>query len=47
MPGRKNSKTPIIYDKIKYQLRMRIENFFARIKENRRLKLRYEKSYTE
>jgi transposase len=35
-----------LYDQGKYKLRMRIENFFARIKKNRRLALRYEKSDT-
>ena len=46
IPGRKNRKAPILYDQGKYKLRMRIENLFARIKENRRLALRYEQSDT-
>ena len=37
IPGRKNRKEKIIYDKAKYKLRLLIENFFAKLKENRRL----------
>lgn len=44
IPGRKNRKEPVIYDKKIYALRRRIENLFGRIKENRRLAVRYEKS---
>jgi transposase len=44
IPGRKNRKKLIIYDKIIYKLRSRIEMFFGRIKENRRLTVRYEKT---
>lgn len=44
IPGRKNRKEPIEYDKEKYSLRKRIENMFARLKENKRLAMRYEKS---
>ncbi len=44
IPGRKNRKEPISYDRNKYSLRKRIENMFGRIKENKRLALRYEKS---
>jgi transposase len=44
IPGRKNRKIPIEYDKEKYKLRKRIENFFAKLKENKRLAVRYEKS---
>ena len=43
IPGRRNRKQPISYDKEKYKLRKRIENFFAKLKENRRLALRFEK----
>lgn len=43
IPGRKNRKEPIIYDKIIYKLRKRIEIFFGKIKENRRLSVRYNK----
>jgi hypothetical protein len=43
IPGRKNRKVPIDYDQKLYALRRRIELFFGRIKENRRLAVRYEK----
>ena len=43
IPGRKNRKIQIIYDKNIYKLRKRIEIFFGKIKENRRLAVRYEK----
>ena len=42
IPGRKNRIKTIEYDKFK--LRKHIENFFAILKENRRLALRFEKS---
>lgn len=44
IPGRKNRKEIILYDKIKYKLRALIENFFAKLKENRRLSMRFDKS---
>jgi IS5 family transposase len=44
IPGRKNRKRPIEYDKKRYALRCRIEMFFGRLKENRRLAVRYEKT---
>ncbi len=44
IPGRKNRKEPINYDKNKYSLRKRIENMFGRMKENKRLAMRFEKS---
>lgn len=44
IPGRKNRKEPILYDKMKYKLRLLIENFFAKLKENRRLSMRFDKS---
>lgn len=44
IPGRKNRIVPIIYDKDKFKLRTKIENFFAMLKENRRLAMRFEKS---
>jgi transposase len=44
IPGRKNRIKPIVYDKGKFSLRRKIENFFAMLKENRRLALRFEKS---
>jgi transposase len=44
IPGRKNRKVKIIYDKTIYKLRKRIEQFFGKLKENKRLAMRYEKS---
>lgn len=46
IPGRKHRKVPIAYDKALYRLRRRIEQLFGKIKENRRLAVRYEKSDT-
>lgn len=43
IPGRKNRKIPIEYDKGIYRLRRHIEIFFGKIKENKRLGMRYEK----
>jgi transposase len=43
IPGRKNRKVVNLYDKTVYKLRSRIELFFGKIKENRRLAVRYEK----
>lgn len=44
IPGRKNRVEPIEYDRNKFKIRRKIENFFAILKENKRLALRYEKS---
>jgi len=44
IPGRKNRKIKIDYDKAIYALRKRIEQFFGKLKENKRLAMRYEKS---
>ncbi|MDR2446426.1 MAG: transposase, partial [Treponema sp.] len=44
IPGRKNRKEAIVYDKEKYRKRSFIERVFGKIKENRRLTVRYEKS---
>ena len=44
IPGRKNRIVKIDYDKKLYQLRRKIEIFFGKIKENKRLALRYDKS---
>jgi transposase len=44
IPGRKNRKEAIVYDKEKYRKRSYIERVFGKIKENRRLTVRYEKS---
>ena len=43
IPSRKNRKEPIPYDKAIYKIRKRIEIFFGKLKENRRLAIRYEK----
>lgn len=43
IPGRKNRKVVVLYDKTIYKLRKRIEMFFGRLKENRRLTVRYDK----
>ena len=44
IPGRKNRREPIEYDRERYQKRSYIERLFGKIKENRRLAVRYEKS---
>lgn len=44
IPGRKNRKVEIEYDKEKYKSRGFIERMFGKLKENRRLALRYEKN---
>jgi transposase len=46
IPGRKNRKVKIVYDKAIYKLRRRIEQFFGKLKENKRLAVRYDKSDT-
>jgi transposase len=46
IPGRKNRKLKIEYDTRIYTLRTRIEQFFGKLKENKRLSMRYEKSDT-
>ena len=44
IPGRKNRKKAIEYDRQRYKKRSLIERLFGRMKENRRLTVRYEKS---
>ena len=44
IPGRKNRREPIKYDRERYKKRSYIERVFGKIKENRRLAVRYEKS---
>jgi transposase len=44
IPGRKNRKKEIVYDKEAYKKRGLIERIFGKLKENRRLAVRYEKS---
>ena len=46
IPGRRNRVEKIVYDKNRFRLRSKIENFFGFLKENRRLALRFEKSDT-
>jgi transposase len=43
IPGRKNRKVAVLYDKTVYGLRKRIEILFGKLKENCRLAVRYEK----
>ena len=43
IPGRKNRKVKLIYDKTIYKLRRHIEILFGKLKENRRLAVRYDK----
>lgn len=43
IPGRKNRKVKIIYDKTLYKLRGAIERYFGKLKENKRLCLRFDK----
>jgi transposase len=44
IPGRKNRKEEIVYDREKYKKRGLVERIFGKLKENRRLAVRYEKS---
>lgn len=41
IPGKKNRKIPIEYDKILYKQRHKIENAFGKIKDWRAIALRY------
>ena len=43
IPGRKNRKVKIEYDKTVYKLRGKIECYFGKLKENKRLSMRFEK----
>ena len=43
IPGRKNRKLPVTYDKTLYKLRKNIEIFFGKIKENKRTAMRSDK----
>ena len=43
IPGRSNRTEPIAYDLIKYKQRNRIERFFSKLKQFRRIATRYEK----
>ena len=44
IPGRKSRIEPIIYDKSMYKIRRHIEILFGKIKENRRLAIRFDKA---
>ena len=44
IPGRKNRRVKIKYNKELYKLRGGIEKLFEKLKENKRLSLRYDKS---
>jgi transposase len=44
IPGRRNRKKEVGYDREKYKKRGLIERIFGKLKENRRLAVRYEKS---
>ena len=46
IPGRRNRKQKITYDKALYRKRGLIERIFGKIKENKRLAMRFEKSDT-
>jgi transposase len=43
IPGRKNRKVKIIYDTAIYRLRGGIERYFGKLKENKRLAMRFDK----
>ena len=43
IPGRKNRKIKILYDKTLYRLRKNIELFFGKIKENKKIDTRFDK----
>lgn len=43
IPGRKNRKVKIIYDEALYKLRNRIERYFGKLKENKRIDTRSDK----
>ena len=43
IPGKKNRKVEILYDKILYKQRHKVENMFAKIKDWRRVATRYDR----
>ncbi len=43
IPGKKNRKIPIEYDKNIYRQRHKIENMFAKLKDSRRIATRYDR----
>lgn len=44
IPGRRNRKVEVAYNKVLYRKRGLIERLFGKIKENRRLSIRFEKN---
>src|SRR5690606_14611485 len=44
VPSRKNAKQPRAYDKCLYKDRHLVENFFLKLKNNRRIATRFEKN---
>ncbi len=44
IPGRKNRKASVAYDKTLYRLRKRIEMYFGKLKENKRIDTRSDKN---
>ncbi len=45
IPGRRQRKTPIKYDKLRYKRRNRIEIMFGRLKDWRRVATRYDRCH--
>jgi transposase len=43
IPGKKNRRVPVSYDKTLYKQRHKIENMFARLKDWRRVATRYDR----
>lgn len=43
IPSRQNRKTPVPYDKELYKQRHKIENMFGRLKDWRRIAMRYDR----
>jgi transposase len=43
IPGRRNRKIKIVYDKAIYKLRGAIERYFGKLKENKRINVRFDK----
>jgi putative transposase len=43
IPSRKNRKVPVVYDKELYRQRHKIENMFGKIKDWRRIAMRYDR----
>jgi putative transposase len=43
IPSRKNRKAPVAYDKLLYRRRHKVENLFAKLKDWRRIAMRYDR----